>query len=270
MKNILVTLFSLILFCSCTRYITPPVTGQNNIGYIPRPFYKDSASSKISVSGGYETATSQDNHLDFYMANINLNRGHSFKNLNFGYGIFANFGKAIYRDTSKSRYYNDPPIANFNKNLNNIGFRTTLGYQFLSQNKKLNFRAINWESAFSVENGEYLNFRESLYNSKISGSTKEIYVTNQKNFFTTGLSTELLKSDAFGVKDLASSLRFFIGGTFDVRNKYRNISNSTSEITIKGGCVNVSYYLNYRKLFGSIELGTDVNSGAKFLLGYSF
>lgn len=272
MKNTL-SAFSLliILFSSCTRYITPPITGQNNIGYIPRPFYKDLTASKIYISGGYETAQSRDGHLAFYMGNFNINRGHAIKNFNFGYGVFASFGKAVFKDTSNNRNFpNEPSLPNFNKNLNNIGLRTTIGYHKISDNGKTNFRFINWENAFSIENGDYADYRAEIYKTDVSGAPNSIYVTNQQRFFTTGLSTEILKKDGFGVKDLETSLRFFLGYTTNMRNKYVNITSRNSTINSSGGCVVASYFIKYKGIFTSLELGTDVNIGAKILLGYSF
>ncbi len=266
------SILTILFVTSCTRYITPPVTGQNNIGYIPRPFYQDSSSSKIYISGGYQTATSTNGHLNFYMGNLNISRGHSFKNINFGYGLFGSFGKAVYKDsiTKTNNYPNSKPIANFNKNLNNIGIRTTLGYHAISDNGKTTFRFINWESAFSIENGDYADYRSDLYKSNISDSPVRIYVTNQRNFLTTGLSTEVIKREAFDIKDLEISFRFFFGNTFNFNNSYRNIGRGSSEINKKGGCVVASYFVKYKKIFTSIELGTDVNYGAKLLLGYRF
>lgn len=271
MRNILISVLVILLASSCTRYITPPITGQNNIGYIPRPFYEDSTASKIYISGGYLTTTTGSGHLNVYAWNLNINKGHSLKNFNFGYGIFATAGKAVYKDSiTNVNFPNGKTLPNFNKKFKNIGLRTTIGYHINSNNEDTNFRIINWESAISIENGDYADYRAETYKSYIKDSPNSIYVTNQTSFFTTGFSTELLKKDLFGIDDLESSLRLFIGGTFGFRNKYVNIAKSSSEINISGGCVVASYFIKYKRIFTSIELGSDVNFGAKILLGYRF
>ncbi|WP_379101064.1 hypothetical protein [Pedobacter alpinus] len=151
---------------SCTRYITPPVTGQNNIGYIYRPFYKDSSNSKINISLGYGFAASPDGHLEHQMATIDMTRGHSLKNFNFGYGVFAYAGKSVYNDTFTDTYSNPSnevsTTSHFKYNFNNICLRTSIGYHLVSKNGKTNYRIINWENAFSIENGKYLDYRSNI------------------------------------------------------------------------------------------------------------
>ncbi len=274
MKNILITLSSLLLisFSSCTRFITPPVTGQNNIGYIPRPFYKDSTTSITNVSLGYDVAQSKDGHLQFEAGVININRGHTYKQFNFGYGLFADLGKAIYNDTLTNKNYpNDPAVKSFRLNFNNLGLRTTIGYQIISDNGKTNFRVINWENAFSVENGSYKDYRDSLFKQNITETGIRVYVSNLSRFYTTGLSSEIIKNNAFGTADLQVSLRLFIGGTFNLGNSFRNITDrNLSDAYFSRACITASYYLKYKRMMGSLQIGNDVNFGSKIALGYTF
>lgn len=273
MKNILSLFLGIILLwlCSCTRYITPPSTGPTNIGYIPRPMFNDSVSSKIYAAAGYSTNTSKDGHLNFYMGNLEINRGHTYRNINFGYGLFANLGKAIYRDTTKiDKSSNEYLLPQFKKSFNNIGLRTTIGYQIVSDNERINFRIINWENAISFENGSYSKYRNELYNSSINSSSYNVYVNNLTKLYSTGFSTEIIKNDAFGIKDLKSSIRLYAGGTFNLGKRFKNITNSNSDRKIYGGNTNLSYFLSYKQFYGSIQLGADINLGAKFLLGYTF
>lgn len=255
--------------CSCTRYITPPVTGQNNIGYIYRPFYKDSSQSKTNISLGYGIAASSDGYLEHQMGLIDISRGHSLKNFNFGYGVFMNAGKSTYNDDFRDYSDNTATNYHFKSNFNNVGIRTTIGYHKASKSGKTNFRLINWENAFSIERGKFVDYRKNIQSDDFPSSIS-VYVSNLSKIYTTGFSTEILRNNAFGNPDMQFSIRLFLGGTANLGRSLRDLDNPLMTAEAAKACFITSYALKYKKLHVSMECGSDINYGSKFLLGYSF
>ena len=274
MKNILVSLllFSFFFFhSSCTRFITPVITGGNNIGYLPRPMYADSVKAKNYVSAEYATSSSSDGHLTFNYGSLKFSRGHTYHKINLGYGVFGFAGQANYSDTTSGGYYNEPPpIPNFKKSFYGGGLRTTIGYQVLSKNGAINFRVINWENAFSLEKGDFANYRKQLYETSYSGNYLDVYVSNLHQMYSTGLSSEIIFKNYLGIDNLEGSIRLFVGYTPNLSKSYRNISSSYGERNISNEIITFSTYLRYHHIFGDLQIGGDQNFGAKFAVGYAF
>ena len=274
MKNILISflLFAFVLLmAACTRFITPVMTGGNNIGYLPRPIYTDSIKTKNYVAAEYGTSSSSDGHLSFEYGSITFNRGHTYKKINLGYGVFGFAGQANYSDTTSDGYYNEPPpIPNFKKSFYGGGLRTTIGYQIISKNGNVNFRVINWENAFSIEKGDFTNYRKQLYQTNYTGSYLDVYVSNLHQIYSTGLSSEIIWKNYLGVANLEGAIRLFVGYTPNLSRSYRNISNSYGDKTISNEIITFTTYLRYDHIFGNLQIGGDQNFGAKFAVGYSF
>ncbi|MFC5284483.1 hypothetical protein [Pedobacter alpinus] len=88
--------------------------------------------------------------------------------------------------------------------------------------------------------------------------------------YTTGFSSEIFRNKAFGSHNIQSSIRIFMGGTIDLNNSIISTKNPENNAEYGGFCIITSYFLKYKKLYFSTEIGTDLNFGSKFSLGYSF
>jgi hypothetical protein len=271
MKNTLIALFILMLTSSCVSYITPAIGGNTSINYIPRPAFKGTINKESSISGTVISQSPIDHHLNMFSGMLSLNKGYTTKNLNWGFGAFGVLGKAHFKDsTSFGLGTTTSPIKNFNKSFYGGGLRMTFGFQMVTNNRKFNFRILNWENAISIEKGDYQNYRKELLKKTFIGGKEVIYVSNISTIFTTGLSTEIFWNEAFGDPDLKIGYRIFSGYSPKVTKSYIILNREDKEISDRSGVVNFSLFIKAQKFYFTTEAGTDSNFGTKISLGYVF
>ncbi|MBK0381907.1 hypothetical protein I5M32_02960 [Pedobacter sp. SD-b] len=268
MKKISVLAFFalIILSSSCVSYITPNMSGDSNIAYLPRPLKADSVKSKIYLSGEYASSSPKGNLL-MNSGLINLSRGHTFKKLNFAYGLFGFFGNASYQDSSIDRY-SSQTIENFKRSFYGFGLRSAIGLQLVKND--FNFRYVNWENAFSSEFGEYAQYRKLLYDGPQSNGSETVYVNKRTSFYTTGLSTEAIWSNAFNDKNSQIGLRFFAGITPGLRNHFKEVNNQTIKNDQNNIAIILSSFIKFHQAFLNLQIGSEINTSIKIGLGYAF
>jgi len=251
-----------LLISSCKSYLTPAVLG-NNIGYLAKPMLSDDKPTGTYVNGAYAAAISP-NDLSIEMGMLTAHRSHTFKSFNLSYGAFGFLGKV--KQGYSDAEYEEGKLPPFKKSTYGLGLRTSIGYQLVSGNGNTNFRLINWENSYSMEAGDYLNYRKRLFD---KGMYNNLSVSNQKNVWTTGLSTEIIWH-ARKNKNIQHAFRYFIGFTpgainsFDngnsvFKNQYDNTPSSKS----------LSYFLKIYRVSLSYEYSTNINLGNSISLGYS-
>ncbi|MRX46495.1 hypothetical protein [Pedobacter puniceum] len=252
---------------SCVTYLTPSMTGDNNIGYLPRPFSKDTIKRLNYISAEYSSSSAPSGDLNFNLGMLNISKGHTLKHINFGYGAFVFLGNANYEnDSTISKSDSDNPINNFNKFLYGGGLRTTIGFH-VTEIKNLDLRILNWENAFSIEKGDYANYRKEIYRSTLS---YPVYVSNLDKFFTTGLSSEILWNPNFLNKNLQIGLRLFVGITSGLNKSFINKDTNQTDPDMDYRAVSFNSFIKYKKIFSTLQMGAEHNLGAKIALGYSF
>lgn len=271
MKNTLIwsiLLFS-ILLSSCISYFPPAITGNTNIGYLNRPAYSDSVHSETYISGGFLSEQPTDGHLITNLGMFQINKGNTYQHLNFGYGIFGVLGTANYHDSTAISFGNSP-LQDFRKSVYGFGLRTTIGIHFISNNRNFNFRALNWENAFSVEKGAYADFRKEIYNHPYNQTNERIlFVSKKTQIFTTGFSSEILWNNAFHTPGLELSYRFFLGFSPNLNESFKAINRSDYTHRPISSAIIVSTGLRYRKFIIMSEFGSEINNGAKIAIGYT-
>lgn len=271
MKNISIILSCCLIFLSsCVSYITPAIGGNTSINYIPRPAYNDTLKSQIFGYGGFITQGPIDGHLSMTAGILNFGRGHSSKYLNFGYSGFGIIGRASFKDsTSLGLGTTTAPIGNFDKSFFGGGFRTTIGFQMVTNNKKFNFRILNWENAISFEGGSYQSYRKTIYEQPFDGGKQVIYVSNRNIVFTTGLSAEILWNQAFRDPDVQIGYRVFSGYSPKISESFKAL-NRSNKSEANSTSANFALFIKAKKFFYLSEFGIDNNYGLKFSLGYTF
>lgn len=255
-----------ISFFSCTSYLTPNMTGDNNISYLPRPLNVEEKKSKIYVSGDYVYSAS-DGYLEMKSGIVNASKGHTLKNINFAYGVFGFFGNASYQDTTASGR-SSKTIENFNKSFYGFGLRSTVGLHY--NKNDFTFRYINWENAFSTELGNYAEYRKFIYDLQRSNGKETVYVSKQTILFTTGLSSEVVWNNVFDDDNSQFGFRAFFGITPNLRNNFKQVNNQTTNPIGDKIAVNVSTFIKVKRIFSNIQLGSEINTSLKFCLGYTF
>jgi hypothetical protein len=272
MKNIVLFAFILFLFTqsSCVSYLTPALGGGTSINYIPRPSFTDTVKNATTVSVGYSYGKPFDGHLEFQLGQLSLKSGYTLNNINFGFGLFGIAGKANFIDKTIYSLGTNTPIGNFEKSIFGGGLNTTVGYQIHSGSKKITFRVINWENAFSIEKGDYLNFREKLYPQNVDSGQTVLFVSQLSKIYTTGFSTEIFFNQAFNEKDLKLGFRYFMGFSPRYSRSYRAINRPNTEPIQYRTILSGSFIANYKKFFFLAEYGKDANFLTKTSFGYIF
>ncbi len=258
--------FESIILSSCSTYIAPALSGGNNIGYLPRPIQSDSVKSSTYISGDFGYFRDESEDIDFKIGSLNISRGHIVNHFNFGYGFFGFVGQANYVKPGDSSY----GIDSFVKSLYGGGLRITIGLQPLYSDQNFDFRILNWESAFSTENGAFYEYRKELYNgAPIPSGDYTFYVSKQSNLFTTGLSTEGIFNSKWNKKSFRIGYRLFIGYSPWLKQRTKNVSG-TASYTKDSTVICFSSFFQYNRFFGNLETSQRYLSGSKFTLGYSF
>ena len=117
---------------------------------------------------------------------------------------------------------------------------------------RVDFRFIGFEAAYSHEFGDYADFRKSI--NKQGG----YYVDPRTDLFSIGLTTEVIFHNQ-GDNGFQHGIRGFLGGTFghyDVDYQTTLVASNSKffhELYPKA-----SYFIKYKKYFGSLEIGNGV------------
>lgn len=262
-------ILSIIFYSSCTRYLMPSNLG-NDMIYQPKPMVADSINSKTTVIGGIMGSGGFYDEGAITLGYLGVNRGHTFKNINFSYGLLGYLGNVekayISETTNDSKYVSLPQ---FNKATYGYGIRTSIGYHDTSERGNTDFRIINWENAITIETGEYLNFRKQLYGDL---TYKRLIVSKNEVLWTTGISSEIIFHNRKN-KNFKHAFKIFIGGSpnlyrsFDNKIKFENPNIDDSEI--KRGYFQFTYFFSYKK-FSLVTQADLSNLSSNFGLGYSF
>lgn len=258
---------------SCRTYLTPAILG-HNVGYMPKPLTSDSVHSKTYLSAVYGASASSGKSIEFEMGMINMSRGHTYKFLNFSYGLMGYLGTAKYNDPGDPLTNDpaDPPeLPNFKKTAGGLGIKTSIGFHDVSTSGHTDYRILNWENSISTELGPYTSYRKYLTN----GAYKNTYISKMKTVWTTGISSEIAWHPQLN-KDFTHAFRLFLGWTpkliksFDTdlsTTVFANYSESKPKDRV-GFAYN--YFLQYKKIHFNFEVASNVNFASNLSIGYSF
>ncbi len=262
----LVLLLAISSLSSCTRYLFPATAGQDVV-YQPKPMVADSVRSKFNITGGLAGTDGIHDEGDVTLGYLSLTQAHTFKSINFSYGVLGYFGKATKTYVPENPKEGDLPP--FNKSTAGLGIHTSIGYHITSDRGNTDYRIINWENALTREFGEYLDFRNQLYGNL---TYKRLMVSRNKLLWTTGLSTEIIfhhRKD----KNIKHAFKLFIGGSpnlgksFDHKEKIANYALNDSEVG--RGNFQLTYFFSFKQF--NLTAQTDFSHlSASIGLGYSF
>ena len=272
-KNILkFHLFTIVLFCSsCSKFIGPAMTGPNNISYLPRPFILDSTNQETYISGQLSLNSTKNDYTSFGLGSLNISHAYANKNINasiggFGFAGIVNF--AYLNDANTNQNFTD-----FQKSLFGFGLRSTIGFHIITTNKKVNFRILNWENAYSQEFGSYAKYRELLQSTASQNNiySNTYYISTFTKVFTTGFSSEILINEPFDNKDFTFGFRGFAGFSPLLGSSFKNKSNDNLEYSLGSFVLSSSLFFNIKKTILIAEIGMgDKSYGAKIGIGKKF
>ena len=243
--------FTCLLFISglfltaCSKVYSPAMYHQD-IAYQPKPASFDSVKSATYISAGFDGHTNT-NFSDLLLSGqINLSRGHAFKNFNIAYGAFGVFGD-----------YQNGSIQQGDPNYFNDKFFGAVGGRFsanlFTNIGRTDFRFIGVEMAYSHEFGSYANYRQQVVNQP------DFYTDPRTNLLTVGLTTEVYfhNIDDTGIQH---GIRGFVGTTFGhnpLDDTYYFNSTATDK-TFRHIFPKASYFIKFKDYFGSIEAGSEI------------
>ena len=252
-KNLYLIACLALALTSCSKVYTPALFHQD-IAYMPKPASFDSVGTMVYVSVGGNVHP--DLHLEdmLYSGQANLSVGHRFNGFNLAYGAFAELGN--YRSGNQNT--TDPNY------FSNLSFGAVGGRFSANLYKKMpnaDFRYIGIEAAYSHEFGDFATFKKRTYNNS------DFYIDPRINLFSVGLTTEVIFHSTSN-PDLRHGLRGFLGVTLghnELNNTYYS-DDEASEKLFREIFPKFSYFINYRHIFGVI----DVGSGFMGRVGYRF
>lgn len=268
-RTLYLSIISISFFASsCTRYLFPTTAG-NDVVYKPKPMVADSIKSIVNITGGISGADRYADDGSVTLGYLSINRGHTYKDFNFSYGIFGYHGKVektyIPESSINSNYVHLPT---FNKSASGLGFHTSIGYQTTSNRGNTDFRIINWENSVTKEFGDYFKYREDLYGDL---TYKNLVVSRNKLLWTTGISSEIIFHPRKN-KAIKHAFKLFIGGSpnlersFDTKIKVDKNPGNFSETS--RGNFQFTYFFAFKKF--NLTAQTDFSHfSSSFGLGYS-
>src|ERR1700744_4542951 len=229
-----------MLFASCSKIYTPALYHQD-IAYQPKPASFDSVKSATYVSAGIDNFINNSGSDFQQSGQLNISRGHAFKNTNLAYGAFCVLGD-----------YENGTLLSGDKNYFNDKFFGLVGarasFTFFANDGRTDSRFIGVEAAYSHEFGDYLNFRRT-----VSG-LPDYTVDTRSDLFSIGLSTEILFHN-YGNPNFQHGIRGFIGATLgnnSVEDGY-GLSDINDSKLFREIFPKVSYFIKFSKFFGTIE-----------------
>lgn len=219
-----------ITISSCNEHVYAPAMHHADIAYLPKPVVSDTAKSSTYISGGLVQDFSPNYSDDLVSGQLNLSRGHAFHHFNLAYGAFGSFGSY-----NNSELQPNDPYYFKNKFFGAVGGR--LSGNAVISTRKIDFRIIGFEAAYSHEFGDYLSFRRAVTN------MPKFYTDTRTDLFTLGATTEMIfksrsQENQFG-------FRFFWGGTFG-DNGYRNKNSDYLYRVDSPGVVTAAYFMQIK------------------------
>jgi|GEM_PF-486741 len=265
----LILLLAISSLSSCTRYLFPPTAGIDVV-YKPKPMVADSVKSSFNITGGLAGVDGIYNEGEITTGYLSITRAHTFKQVNFSYGLLGYLGNAkstrIQQKPEESDYVALPP---FSKTTSGLGIHTSVGYHITSDRGNTDYRIINWENSVTREFGSFLDFRNQLYGDL---TYKRLMVSRNKVLWTTGVSSEIIfhhRND----KDFKHAFKLFIGvspnlsKSFD--NKIKTANEAVNDFEIDRGNFQLTYFFSFKKF--NLTTQTDFSHfSASIGLGYSF
>jgi hypothetical protein len=225
----------------------------------------DSIHSKINVSGGISGSSDYDSEASITLGILNITHGHTYKHLNFSYGLMGYYGQSSNNHIDRTITNNKQNyLAKFSKNVGGIGLQTSIGYHFTSDRGNTDYRLINFENSLTREFGQYASFRSNLYGDQ---TYQNLLVSKLQTVWTTGLSSEIIFHHRRNV-NIRHGFKLFMGfspmlsESFDhqVKGDHYRVNRSNFQLT---------YFLKYQK-FNLIYQGDMAMLSSSLSLGYTF
>ena len=263
MKNLLIiALIATFFCCGCSSRYYAPAIYNDDISYQPKPGSFDSVKSKTYVSLGeaFHDGVDDNNSTNFF--ELNISRGHVFKNTNLSYGAFG-FAGSIDNINHKNELTD--PNSFDTKSFAGIGGRASFNmYKVID---RVNFRYIGVEAAYSKEFGDYAAYRRLVQN------VPDYYATTRTEMVTAGLTSEVLWHNMRST-DNQNSLRLFVGKSIG-NYSYLNPGSDDLLLGAKNAFpfyMTVSYFKQINHFFGVAEvLRTEhLAPGLRIKFGYGF
>ena len=244
LKQLLTLIAAPILFASCSHIYEPALYHQD-IAYLPKPASFDTSKTATYLSGAFN-ANANTNFNDFLTSGqVNLSQGYDLKNFNLAYGAFGVLGdyQSDQANRNAANYFN-------NKFFGAVGGRFSANaYVNLG---RTDFRFMGVEMAYSHEFGSYANYRQFL-------NTQPGYrVDPRTDLFSVGLTSEVIFHNVNNV-NIEHGFRGFLGTTTGYNPLSVNYYPGTTipEKNFRNLFVKLTYFVKFKKYFGSIDGGTD-------------
>ena len=175
----------LLSSCSTTapviKYYDPAMLGA--LTYMPKPLSFDSLNVSNYISGGYIQITAPYTKTGIQdvgnLAQIAFSRAHTFKNINFAYGI----------DGFAGGYHNsflEPGDIDYFKNKSVFGFQLKSSVNTFITSEFYDFRIIGADFSYSKEYGSFSTFRKDII------GREDFYSIPETGLFSAGLSSEII------------------------------------------------------------------------------
>src|ERR1700744_371756 len=244
-KLLFTTLSAALLFASCSHVYNPALFHQD-IAYQPKPTSFDTVKSLTYVSAGLGGNTNTNASDLLISGQLNVSRGHAFKNANLAYGAFAVFGDYENGSTNKNEpnYFSDKYFGAVGARVSANAF-TTIG--------RTDFRFIGFEAAYSHEYGSYANFRKAI------NGQSGFYVDPRTDLFSIGLTSEVIFHNQ-GDNTFQHGIRGFLGTTVghnELDDTYYE-NDSGQEKFFHKVFPKASYFITFKNFFGTFEVGSNI------------
>jgi hypothetical protein len=260
MRKLIIPAVLILLLCSaCNKHFYAPALYNNDVSYQPKPASFDSAKSAtyVSIGEGFNQAVNINNTVSF--GELDISRGHVFKNSNLSYGAFGFVG-AIDNENHQNELKD--PYSFKSKSFAGIGGRASFN-MFKALQENINFRYIGIEATYSKEYGDFAAFRRAVQNSP------DYSATTRTEMFTVGATSEILWHSPKST-DKQFAFRFFLGKTIGNYDYLKNKSVlNVNEVPVY---FTASYFMQIKHFWGAAELTRNDISvpGMRVKIGYRF
>lgn len=244
-----------ISLSSCSHVYTPALYHED-IAYQPKPTSFDTSKSLTYITGGIGVNSSNNFSDDKISGELDISRGHAFKNVNLSYGAFG-----VYGDYANSAIQKDEANYFTDKFYGAVGGRASVN--LFATSGKTDFRFIGVEAAYSHEFGAYPDYRKFLNDQH----NPDYYIDTRTNLFTIGLSSEVIFHKD-NDKTFQQGIRGFIGGTTGhnpLNDTYYN-EDSNRDQFFHNVTLRASYFITFKNFIGIGEVG----DGISVRFGYKF
>jgi hypothetical protein len=164
-----------------TKYYDPAMLGA--LTYMPKPLSFDSLKVSNYISGGYIQITTPYTRTGVQdignLAQAAFSRAHTFKSINFAYGIDGFTGS--YHNT-----FIESGDLDYFKNKSVYGFQLKTSVNTFITSEFYDFRIIGADFSYSKEYGSFSKFREDII------GRENFYSIPETGLFSAGLSSEIV------------------------------------------------------------------------------